>query len=377
MFITNYWMPLMHKFRVSRILAALASSVVLISCRALAPVAYQLEPVPAVIGCTAPCAGPQLEVTYLGVAGFLIRHPGGSLLTAPMFSNPSFDSVTPLRFNLFRTKAPPIVPQPALIERLLPAAADSSSMILVGHGHYDHLLDVPYIAVNRAKGAKIYGGPSIRHMLMGDPHLRADSLRLVSIDTSAAGTIDRRGAWIYSHDSAFRVMPLSAEHAPTVRLFGWGKLFASGTVDENLDSLPRRALDWKLGEPYAFIIDVLTRGDTAPAFRIYFQDAPSAPPLAFPPRTLGGRGFDLAILCVATARNVSPASPDSLLKVLRPSYVIAAHWESFFRPQTAPLMVNPTSDVDAFMNSLVHNLPKTSSWTMPLPRTTLKFAMRR
>jgi hypothetical protein len=86
---------------------------------------------------------------------------------------------------------------------------------------------------------------------------------------------------------------------------------------------------------------------------------------------------DLAILCVATARNVDPPSPDSLLKVLRPKYVIAAHWESFFRPQTQPLVLNPTSDVDAFFKSLAKGLSPRAAWSMPLPRTTILFAARR
>jgi hypothetical protein len=81
------------------------------------------------------------------------------------------------------------------------------------------------------------------------------------------------------------------------------------------------------------------------------------------------------VLCVATARNVDPPSPDSLLKVLRPKYVIAGHWEDFFRPQTSPIAVNPASNVDAFMNSLVRSLPATTKWAMPLPRTTLRFAV--
>jgi glyoxylase-like metal-dependent hydrolase (beta-lactamase superfamily II) len=349
------------------------------TCRSATPIEYQVEPIPTVIGCDTACpASPLVEVTYLGVGGFIVTHRGAALLTGPLFSNPSIDSVAPLRFWRFRDIAPPISPDTTLIERLLPRAADEARMILVGHGHYDHTLDIPYIATRRARRAKIYGGPTVKHMLMGDPQLRADSTRLVVMQGSDVATVNRRGTWYYSDDSSYRVMALEADHAPTARLFRWGKvMFAGGTVKENLDTLPRSALDWKLGEPLAFLIDVLARGDTAPVFRVYFQDAPNTAPLGFPPRTLGGRAVDLAILCVATARNVSPPSPDSLLRVLRPKFVIAGHWESFFRPQTMPLMLNPASDVDAFMNSLVRNLPAASRWAMPLPRTTLRFSTAR
>ena len=59
---------------------------------------------------------------------------------------------------------------------------------------------------------------------------------------------------------------------------------------------------------------------------------------------------------------------------LQPSYVIVSHWEDFFRPQTLPIAVNPFADTDAFMLALSTRLPATSGWTMPLPRTTLRFA---
>ncbi|HEY9226386.1 MAG TPA: hypothetical protein VIP11_07070 [Gemmatimonadaceae bacterium] len=339
---------------------------------------YFVEPVPAVIGCgEESCSTDEhVRVTYLGVAGFLIEARGSSLLTAPSFSNPSLDSVTPTWLRFFKGRSPEIVPNQRLIDRLLPKAAEDASMILVGHGHYDHLLDVPYIATAHARKAIIYGGPSVRHMLMGDKQLRAAPARVVAITGGDVGRRDHVGRWIETSDHTFRIMALQADHAPTVHLFRGGILFADGSVDEDLTELPRRAEDWKVGEPYSYLIDVLGQ-DRAPIFRIYFQDTPNTAPLGFPPAELGGRRVDLAILCVATARNVRPESPDSLLRVMRPRYVVASHWESFFRPQTLPLVLNPTSDVDAFNTSLMNALPTDSRWSMPKPRTTLRFAVAR
>lgn len=336
---------------------ALATAAI-VGCRSLVPFDYDLEPVPA-------ATGDHVAVTYLGVSGFVIEYRGKTILTGPSFTNPSLDSVTPTRYRFFRGRAPEIKSDSTLIERLLPASADNASMIVVGHGHYDHLLDVPYIATHRARSAMIYGSPTVKHMLMGDSALHG---RVVAIDSA--------NHWIPSHDGAFRIMAIRADHAPTIKLFNWGHRFADGTIDHDLDHLPRRAEDWKLGEPFSYLIDVLSPGDTTPVYRIYFQDAPNTAPLGFPPRGLG-RPIDLAILCVATAQNVDPVSPDSLLRVLRPRHVIAAHWESFFRPQTLPLVVNPASDVDAFIASLNRNLPVGSRWNLPLPRTTMRFATSR
>lgn len=346
-------------------------------CNFLTPTQFQVEPVPNVYGCSrAVCAdSDQVTVTYLGVSGFLIAYRGHVLLTAPLFSNPSITDVGPERSYPF-WHAPTIRPDTQLIERLLPTAADGASMILVGHSHYDHLLDVPYIATHRATSARIYGTPTMRHILMGAPRLREQGgARVAVIAASDLGSATRMGRWFYDRDSAFRIMALTADHAPTFRALGLSVTFAKGTLDRDLDTLPRTAEAWRLGETYTYLIDVLKRGSSDPVFRIYYQDAPNRVPNGFPPPLASlGRPVDLALLCLPTSRNVRPAAPDSLLRVLRPRYVAASHWESFFRPQIYPLRLNPESHMTAFIESLHRNLPRTSRWVIPSPRMVLRFS---
>lgn len=216
--------------------------VVATSCiRSALPIEYHVEPIPHVIGCASePCAPrDETKVTYLGVGGFLIESRGRVLLTGPSFTNPSLDSVTPTRYRFFRGRAPTIRPDNPLIDRLLPPAADKASMILVGHGHYDHLLDVPHVANTRARDAEIYGGPTVRHMLLGDSALRAHASRVIAISGADVGRVDRVGRWFTSKDRAFRIMALEADHARTVNLFArWGVLFAAGSLDRDLTELP-------------------------------------------------------------------------------------------------------------------------------------------
>ena len=350
------------------------------ACRATLPSAYQTHSLGGPIGCdgiACPDSDHIVEVTYLGVSGLIISHRGHVLMTAPFFSNPRLGSVRPKATRFFRS-SPRIAADTNAIEQLLPKTADRASAILVGHGHYDHLLDVPYIARRRATSALIYGGASVRHMLMGDKDLRADNgRRLVRIPGADAGTVDRQGVWIYTSDSAFRFMPIVAGHAPMVHLFGGSYNFASGTVSADLDSLPPTAPDWKLGEPYAFLIDVLQPGSSESIFRIFFQDAPSPPPLGFPPLALlQERVVDLAVICAATSSNV-PHTPDSLLAVLRPRQVLVTHWESFFRSQTLPPEVSRGLHLDSFLTKLSRTLGASVPWAMPLPHTAIRFPISR
>jgi hypothetical protein len=336
----------------------------------------QLESRPHAVGCDPADCGDQervISMTYLGVSGLLIEHQGHVLLTAPFFSNPDLGMVMPRVTRLLRS-TPRIMPDTLAIEKLLPRNADRATAILVGHGHYDHLMDIPYIATRRATISRIYGGPSVRHMLMGDSTLRANGgQRVVAISVMAAGNAERRGVWYYTEDSAFRFMAIIAGHAPTYREWKKSYTFTVGSVDVDLDSLPHTAAEWKLGEPYAYLIDVLSSGTREPVFRIYFQDAPSEPPLGFPPAdVLAERAVDVAVLCAATSSNVSN-TPDSLLAVLKPSQVIVGHWEDFFRSQTLPTQVSIATDLGEFRESLKKSLPASAGWVMPLPQTTFRF----
>ncbi|MEA2765008.1 MAG: hypothetical protein QOK07_1412 [Gemmatimonadaceae bacterium] len=356
--------------------AVLAALFVLIGCRPPVTISRQLESAPHTVGCKgAECGNSDrvISVTYLGVSGLLIEHGGRVILTAPFFSNPSRGMVRPRLTRLLRS-TPRIGADSPLIERLLPRSADRATAILVGHGHYDHLMDIPYIANRRATSARIFGGPSVRHMLMGDSALRSnDGRRVVAISMSEAGSTNRRGVWYYTADSAYRFMALVAGHAPTYRALKNSYLFTPGSVDADLDSLPHTAAEWKLGEPYAYLIDVLSDDRKATVFRIYFQDAPSEPPLGFPPTdVLAERTVDLAVLCGSTSSNVSN-TPDSLLKVLKPSQVIVAHWEDFFRLQTLPIQPSRGTELDELRESLTKSMGPDAPWVLPLPQTTFRF----
>jgi len=209
---------------------------------------------------------------------------------------------------------------------------------------------------------------------MGDSTLRSNGgQRVVAISLGEAGSKNRRGVWYYTGDSAYRFMALVAGHAPTFRALKHSYLYTLGSVDADLDSLPHTAAEWKLGEPYAYLIDVLSDDRKKTVFRIYFQDAPSEPPFGFPPtEVLAERAVDLAVLCGATSSNV-PNTPDSLLKLLKPSQVIVAHWEDFFRQQTLPIQPSAGTELDELRESLTKSLTPSAPWVMPLPQTTFRF----
>src|SRR5262245_55590289 len=169
-----------------RRLAAAATVCVLLSI-GCAPALRPLRPTSAPTAvqlCDRPACSDSVQVTYLGVSGFLIRAGESALLTGPSFTH---RSLFPIIFGLT------IRSDTALVDRRLATTPlGDVSAILIGHSHYDHLLDVPYIARTKATRARILGSATMAHILAGDSIL-SRSGRLMAV-TDSAGT-----AWTPGH----------------------------------------------------------------------------------------------------------------------------------------------------------------------------------
>lgn len=308
-----------------------------------------------------------IHIKYLGVGGFLIQRGEDVILTAPFFSNPSL-----LRVLFWRIHA-----DPERINAFLPPV-ENVRAILVGHAHYDHLMDIPYIAQERAPHATIYGSQTMKNILAAvlPPE------RLVALDSEAAEPTKTPGKWQGVPGTKIRLMAIKSEHAPHVCLFrrhGCIKVF-TGEVAAPLNRLPETAWGWKEGQTVAYLIDFLDNNGTV-KFRIYYQDAASTPPWGFPPafEPETQKAVDLAILCVPGFKYVE-GYPQGIIQWIKPRFVILTHWEDFFRPRTgdpSDLRVVPDgTDPTIFIKQLEEALP-TIKWLMPRPGAWLQFELEK
>lgn len=300
----------------------------------------RLAPVPGFTSaaCDTSC-GARAEITYLGVGGFLIRYGDNAVLTAPFFSTRAIYTQLPgwrMRADAKRIDSG--------MERLLPEPARSGiQAILVGHSHFDHLMDVPHIAEKHLKGdtIRVWGNRAMLDLL----HRHPVRPRLEAVDDSAE-TRHRRGRWIYPRaDSIVRFMAIESEHAPHLS----GIRIYDRRVSLPRETLPPTAWRWAEGQPHAFLIEF--REKTAEGwnvrFRVHYQDSASNPPLGFPPpRDDGSRDpLDVALICAGNFDQVK-AYPDSLLTATNPRHVVVGHWEDFFaRPGGDPPRPVPTLDL--------------------------------
>jgi L-ascorbate metabolism protein UlaG (beta-lactamase superfamily) len=213
------------------------------------------------------------SLTWLGVAGVELCAEGSVLHIDPFFTRPG-----PLR----------------LLLNPLQSRADAcpevqSDAILVTHAHYDHLLDVPRIAM--ATGATVYGSPNVCRLLAisGVP-----SRQLRSV---AAG--DRLAV------GPFRVQVLSASHCRPLGI----SLFA-GDLRSDL-KMPLRARDYRMD--LLFSLQVTVRG-----IRLLnwtgVEDGPAPEADVLLPKPSLSRSHCVRLLQQVKPRVVMPIHSDNFLR---------------------------------------------------------------
>ncbi|MDA0311310.1 MAG: hypothetical protein O2992_04245 [Gemmatimonadetes bacterium] len=258
-----------------------------------------------------------VHVVYLGTGGWIFERGADQVLAAPLFSNPGF----------FTTGLAPIRSDTLEVDRFMGLYDVSRArVILVGHAHYDHLMDVPRVALRHAPSARIAGSRTVQNTL-GDWSGVADRVDLLE---ASAGDEQTVGKWM-PYGDAVRIMPLRSKHAPHFD----GMTLYEGTRDVPVEHEPRWATEWLEGETHAFLVDFLD-GDGSVAYRIYYQDAVAPAPAGFAPdAVILEHPVDLAIFVPATFDQVE-WHPEAFVQNLRPRRVLLGHWENFFVPVDTP-----------------------------------------
>lgn len=273
-------------------------------------------------------AAPRVDIQYLGSGGYLVRRGTDAALFAPVYSNPTAPEV--FLGHEFRTEA-------RLVDSLLPAEADKAQAIIVGHSHYDHLLDTPWIATHRATSANIYGSSTTRHLLASvRPELqkRSPANDVVALDAQADAK-----AWVPIPNSRMRLLAIPSEHSDQFRFSAFGLVWPlhafRGEVTEDAAALPKTAAEWAEGRTFAYLLDFLDdSGETQ--FRVYFQDSGAHAGVGGGPAPgdPAYRKVDVALLCGSgDFRGLD--HPSAIVAQLQPRHVIIGHWEDFFVTQRA------------------------------------------
>jgi hypothetical protein len=307
-----------------------------------------------------------VQVRYLGVGGYLIRLGAEAVMTGPLYSNPGLAPEVLGRMH----------PKERLIRRFHPRQDYPAQVrgTLVGHAHYDHLMDVPYVRAWFAPKAAIYGNHEVTKLLQlynggqapkGFPTplpKLMPGVDLIDVMDQVDGRmcagaapsdepaphrceryVDQAGAWIMLPGERIRVRALCSRHSP--QFAGYHQ--APGCLENAPTELPQRNGDYREGHPLAYLIDFLD-AKGAPIYRIYYADAARDGDFgAVHPELLQERLVDLALLCASNTYTVDGPGNVDLVRHLQPRAVVLGHWENFFLHQGKRLEPAPLQRIKA------------------------------
>jgi L-ascorbate metabolism protein UlaG (beta-lactamase superfamily) len=260
--------------------------------------------------------GAGLEVIYFGVACFVLRWRGTAVLVDPFFTN-----IPALQVGFGRTES-----DPGQVDPHLPLLSDVES-VLVGHAHYDHVLDLPYVTPHLQPETAVFGSRTLSHTLapLNLP------LTLHSVNDSAA-TADTMGQWLSANRGRVRVLPIASGHPNNYAFIHvW-----TDRLREDRQTVPTRANHFQEGETFAFLIDLLDDDGTTIVHRIYVQTSSRGfPDGFFPDSVLDERSVDVALLAMDCA-NIESSGARSIIDFIEPKTVLFCHWDNFFRTKDKP-----------------------------------------
>jgi L-ascorbate metabolism protein UlaG (beta-lactamase superfamily) len=194
--------------------------------------------------------------------------------------------------------------------------------VIVGHTHFDHALDVPFIA--RSTGARVFGSRSAAALCLASG-VAADRVEIVERD--AGGPVERE------------VGPFALRFVPSAHsAFLLGRVPFPGDIADCTD-VPMRADEYRCGA--VFGVEIRVAGRTI----VHLGSAEMLDAGARP------KNIDLLLLCVAGWTS-SRDLPERVGRRLAPGAVLLSHWDDFLRPLDRDTRMLPAMQMPRLVDRL-------------------------
>ncbi|MGZ3416583.1 MAG: MBL fold metallo-hydrolase [Polyangiales bacterium] len=268
--------------------------------------------------------GGPLSVKWLGTAGFEVRLGETRILIDPYLT----------RASIPRLALGTIEADVAAITRHV----ERADAIVVGHTHFDHVLDVPAIA--RLTGAKVYGSRSAAALcgMSGVP--RGQIVDVESALRNSAFTAEVGPFELRFHPSAHSKL-----------LFGRRIPLPGDIVD--CDQVPNRMSGYKCGAVFACEL----RAAGKSVFHLGSADLVES--------SVPAHEVDLLLFCAAGWKS-TPRVVERAVSRLSPHAVLLSHWDDFFRPIEKRARVLPSIGLPSLVDKFRHETRDAKVGVVPL-----------
>ena len=276
-----------------------------------------------------------VQMGYYGTSCFTISYKGSTYLADPFFSNPNF-------FDLMVGK---YKSEDYLIEPFL-KQIPHISMVSISHGHYDHCLNLLSFKEKYNKNTAFIASESVFNELNS-------WFKDTPQNNIHALTKDEIPKWITSQDGVFRVLPIRSIHqahlGKNIRLF-------AGDYQLPTAKIPKTVWQWKEGETYSYLVDVLDQGQVIKRIFIVAGELPKSS-LEYVAQITRNQPINF-MLTPFWHKEKSGNAFITAYNYLHPQKVIFHHWNDFFRSPEKSLKVISYSDLDSELKAYrQENLP--------------------
>jgi L-ascorbate metabolism protein UlaG (beta-lactamase superfamily) len=259
----------------------------------------------------------ELSIRWFGTAAYRLEYSGHVLWIDPWFS----------RQGLFRLFVGTIEPMREEIDRYV----DRADVIAIGHSHYDHLGDLPYIAPST--GAVVYGSDST-----------ANLLRAYEVDESRIR--------IVTGGDTVEEGPFRITFVPSVHGSFRGRIPGDFDIGPGIEP-PLKARDYGRGEVFGLLVEV-------GGYRIYHKGS-----AGIVEEREGGVRADLLLLGISL-RADTERFVYRMVEMVDPRILMPMHYDYFFRPLSRGLRLVPGTRFGQVIDEAHKAKPEIRIVTLPL-----------
>ncbi len=259
----------------------------------------------------------EVSIKWFGTAAYRIEHRGAVLWIDPFVSRQSFVNLGFKRLE----------PKRAEIDKYI----DRADYIVIGHTHYDHAGDLPYIVPKT--GATAFGSESLGALFTAYGLPKEQFRKVTGGDTVEAGP--------------FKISFAKSAHGKL-----WGRVLADYDIRPDAKP-PFKMTDFGCGRVWAVTVEV-------GGYRIYHHGSG-----AIVEETLAGTRADMAIIGISS-RKSTPRFVYRVVKELQPKVVMPTHYDMFFRPLHKGMRLIPGLDFKKVVREVMEAAPEAALVTLPL-----------